>query len=137
MQSKIEPLLRAAFLAAIPSAANATAFENQPFDPADKSKWYAFHFLPNRPEVATLGSVGTDAISGLVQIDINIPAGRGKDGIEADVEALRTTFKAGARFTIDSLNVICKGCGRSGTGRKIDGFYRFAVTVEWETRIRR
>ena len=137
MQSKIEPLLRAAFLAALPGAVNNTAFENQLFVSAGKEKWYIFSFLPNRPEVATLGSGGTDQISGLVQVDINIIAGKGKKGVDEDIDALRSVFTAGARFVNVPVNVICKSCGRNGTGRKVDGFYRFTVTIEWETRIPR
>lgn len=137
MQSYIEPLLRAAFLAAIPAAVNNTAFENQLFDPKGKNKWYIFSFLPNRPEVATLGSGGSDEISGLVQIDINIIAGQGKKGVDDDVDALRSAFTAGARLVNNPVNVIIKSCGRNGTGRKVDGFYRFTATIEWETRIPR
>lgn len=137
MQSRIEPLLRSAFLTALPGAVNNTAFENQPFDPTGKAKWYIFSFLPNRPEVATLGSGGTDEISGLVQVDINIIAGQGKKGVDADIDALRLAFTAGARLVNNPVNVIVKSCGRNGTGRKVDGFYRFTVTIEWETRIPR
>ena len=137
MQSKIETLLRAAFLAALPGAVDNTAFENQPFTPAGKSKWYIFSFIPNRPEVASLGSGGTDEITGLVQIDINIIAGQGKKGVDEDIDALRSAFTAGARFVNVPVNVICKSCGRNGTGRIVDGFYRFTVTIEWETRIPR
>lgn len=136
-QSKIEPLLRQAFLAAIPAAVGNTAFENQPFDPANRVKWYIFSFLPNRPEVATLGSGGTDAVTGIAQIDINIVAGQGKGTVEEDVDALRLAFTAGARLVNLPVNVIIKACGRNGTGRKVDGFYRFTVTIEWETRIPR
>lgn len=137
MQSKIEPLLRAAFLTALPGAVNNTAFENQPFTPTGKEKWYIFSFIPNRPEVATLGSGGTDEITGLVQVDINIIAGQGKKGVDEDIDALRLVFTAGARFINFPVNVIIKNCGRNGTGRKVDGFHRFTVTIEWETRLNR
>lgn len=136
-QSVIEPTLRQAFLAALPGAANITAFENQAFEPAGKAKWYLFSYLPNRPEVATLGKAGSDAISGLVQVDINIIAGRGKEGVDADIDSLRSVFCSGARFVNGPVNIIVKSCGRVGTGRKVDGFYRFTVSIEWETRIKR
>lgn len=136
-QSVIEPTLRQAFFAALPGAVGKTALENQPFEPQGKSKWYIFSYLPNRPEVATLGKAGTDAVSGLVQIDINIIAGRGKEGVEADVDELRKVFSSGARFVNGPVNIIVKSCGRNGPGRKVDGFYRFTVSIEWETRITR
>jgi len=137
-QSKIEPLLREAFLLAIPAAANLTKFENQTFDPKGKAKWYGFTYLPNAPEVATLGSGGQDRFSGLVQIDINIKEGAGKTAVESDVDLLRAVFKAGARLVNPpAVNVVIKSCGRSGPGFVVDGFYRYPVTVEWETRISR
>lgn len=135
--SKIEPILRAAFLAAIPAAVDNTAFENQAFSPMGRDVWYIFSYLPSRPDVATLGSGGSDAISGLVQIDLNIKEGRGLEGVEAFENALRSAFTAGARFINDSVNVIIKSCGRNGPGRPVDGFYRFTVSIDWETRIKR
>ncbi len=137
MQSEIEPLLREAFLAAIPAADNNTAFENQGFNPAGKAKWYIFSFLPNSPEVATLGKKGSDKFTGLVQVDINISAGRGKAGVESDIELLRETFAAGSRFTNENLNLMIRSCGRSGPGRKVDSFYRYSVTIVFESRVRR
>lgn len=135
--SQIEPLLRAAFLAAIPAAAGKTAFENQAFSPVGLDVWYIFTFIPSSPDVATLGSGGSDAISGLVQIDLNIKEGRGLEGVGAFENALRSAFTAGARFVNDSLNVIIKACGRNGPGRPVEGFHRFTVSIDWETRIKR
>lgn len=133
----IESALRAAFLAAIPAATGNTAFENQLFDPAGKAKWYIFSFLPNQPQVATLGSGGQDAFTGICQIDVNIPAGRGKEGVKEDLDALRSAFTAGARFPYGSASVIIKSCGRNGVGRLVNGFFRFTVSIGWETRISR
>lgn len=135
--SKIEPIMRAAFLATIPAAAGNTAFENQPFSYSGKGAWYIFSYIPNRPEVATLGNQGSDEITGLVQIDLNIKEGRGREGFEAFETALRSAFTAGARYVQDSVNVIIKSCGRNGNGRPVDGFYRLTVTIEFETRIKR
>lgn len=74
----IEKALRTAFIAALPASVGKTAFENQPFDPKGQRKWFAFHFLPNKPDVASLGLGGQDEHSGIAQIDIHIPKGTGK-----------------------------------------------------------
>jgi hypothetical protein len=136
-QSNIEKGLRTAFKAALPDSEGKTAFENQPFEPEGKSKWYIFSYIPNMPEVATLGKVGQDSVDGICQIDINIPAGRGKEGVDADVDMLRAVFTAGARILCGSTNIVIKSCGRSGIGRKVNGFFRFTVTIAWETRLTR
>jgi hypothetical protein len=133
----IESALRSAFLAAIPAAVGNTAFENQLFNPSNKSKWYIFSFMPNPPFVATLGSGGTDGFDGICQIDINVQAGRGKEGVAADIEALRLSFTAGARFPYGSASVIIKSCGQNGTGRLVNSFFRFTVSIGWETRLSR
>jgi hypothetical protein len=137
IESDLERVLRGAFLAAIPAAAGVTAFENQPFEPKGWAKWFGFHFLPNVPEVATLGLDGEDEITGLVQIDININAGRGKEGIEDDLFALRSVFAAGTRIKRDFLNVRIKNCGRIGAGNLVDGFYRYSVSISFEARFPR
>jgi len=136
-QAKIEEALRTAFLAALPAAVNNTAFENQLFNPEGRAKWFVFNCLPNVPEVATLGSAGQDSFDGIAQIDINIGLGQGKQGIEADVEALRKAFRAGNRLIRDNVSVTIKSCGRNGSGRKADAFYRYTLTISWESRITR
>jgi hypothetical protein len=135
--TKLEPALRAAFLAAVPAAVGNTAFENQAFDPKGKEKWYIFSFIPNRPEVATLGSAGSDAITGLVQIDLNIKEGRGRAAVDDLESLLRAAFPAGQRVIYDTVNILIKACGRNGNGRPVDGFYRYTFTIDWETRIKR
>lgn len=136
-QSIIEPTLRQAFFAALPGAEDITAFENQAFKPSGKNKWYIFSYMPNQPEVATLGKAGSDSVTGLVQVDINIPNGRGKEGIDPDIDSLRSVFASGARFVNGPVNIIVKSCGRSGVGRKVNSFYRVSVLIQWETRINR
>lgn len=136
-EDNIESALRKGFFEAIPGAVGNTSLENQAFTPSGKSKWYIFSFLPNTPNVATLGSGGQDAFDGICQIDINIPTGTGKDGVKEDLDALRLAFTAGARFPYSSASVIIKSCGRNGPGRKVDAFHRFTVSIGWETRINR
>lgn len=136
-QEKIEEALRIAFLGALPAAINNTAFENQLFNPEGREKWFIFNYIPNEPEVATLGSAGQDSFDGIAQIDINIGAGKGKQGIEADVEALRKAFRAGNRLIRDNVSVTVKSCGRNGPGRRVNGFYRYTLTISWESRLTR
>ena len=135
-ENDIESALRQAFLAAIPDAAAKTAFENQPLDPAGLEKWYAFHYMPNRPDVATLGTGGADAFTGVVQIDVNVPKGTGKGEIDADLAALRSAFTPGKRLVYESANVIVYGCGRV-PGSSHENHYRFSISVSWECRLSR
>lgn len=133
----IETALRNGYLAAVTDAETLTAFENVSFDSKDKDIWYQFHYLPNRPEVATLGSGGQDIVTGIVQIDVNIKLGSGKTGLKTVETALRSAFTAGARFTYASASVTINSCGRTGGGMKIRNHLRFPISISFESRISR
>lgn len=133
----IETALRKAFLAAVPAAVENTSFENVAFDPSTKDTWFMFSYIPNQPRVATLGDAGTDEITGIVQIDFNIKSGRGKEGFATVEAALRGAFTAGKRFVESGVVVRIMSCGRNGNGRVVDGFYRYAFTIGFESRIPR
>jgi len=107
-----------------------TAFENVPFTKPVNAKWAALFFLPNRPGVETLGSVGQDMVTGIMQIDINYPQDTGDSAARADFETIRVAFKAGYSFTSSGQVVTITNCGRSA-GRLVDQFYRVSTTVSW------
>jgi hypothetical protein len=136
-QSLIERTLRNGFKEALSDWQGNTAFENEAFNPKNKEKWYLFTFIPNSPEVATLGRNGTDMFSGIVQVDINIKPGTGLKGLEDAVDALRAVFGAGVRLINGNVNIIVTSCGRDGSGRLVNGFYRYTVTIGWECRLPR
>lgn len=136
-EEKIYTALRKGFLQAIPSATNNTAFENELFDPKGKLVWYRFTHLPNQPDVASLGTKGQDEFTGLIQVDINLPAGRGREGVSGFIEAMRAKFVAGARLVEAPVNVIVSRCGQTGPARNVDGWHRVSVAVYYESRISR
>jgi hypothetical protein len=136
-EAKIYKALRAGFLAAIPAAANITAFENQAFEEKGKPVWYGFNHLPNAPDVATLGDAGQDEFTGFIQVDMNIALGRGREGVDAFIAAMRSHFKAGSRLIEAPVNVIVTRCGQSGAGRVVNDWFRVSVAVFYEARIAR
>jgi len=81
----IENALRQKLAEALPASVGNTAFENQPFSRKGKAKWFEFHFLPNAPDVATLGAGGQDEFTGIAQLDIHVPIGSGKEAVAADI----------------------------------------------------
>lgn len=133
----IEQALREAFLAALPGVDGNTAFENVAFDPTGRAKWYAFHYLPGEPIVATLGAGGQDKFTGIVQIDINIPNGKGKGDSGDDIKLLRDYFTAGKRLLANTVSVCVVSAGRSGKGSQVGQNYRFSFTIYWESRVTR
>ena len=136
-EDKIYKALRKAFLAAIPAAENITSFENQEFKPQEKLAWYIFTHVPNQPDVATLGANGQDAFMGFIQVDLNLPLGRGREGVDGFIAAMRAGFKAGQRLIEPPVNVIVSRCGQTGPARRVDEWFRVSVAVYYETRISR
>ncbi len=132
----IEEALRQTFLAAIPAAAAACSFENQPFDPKGKSVWFEFHFMPNKPEVATLGLGGQDEHTGIAQIDIHVPQGSGRQSAKAYIESLRSVFTPSLPLVYNSGVVTIRACGQVPGGVAANS-YRFSVSITWEARTSR
>lgn len=132
----IEEALRQTFLAAVPDAVGKCAFENQPFDPKGKSPWFEFHYMPNKPDVATLGLGGQDEHTGIAQIDIHVAKGSGRGAFKAYLEALRSAFTPSIPLVYNGGAVTIRSCGQvpGGTG---ESSYRFSVSITWEARTSR
>lgn len=106
------------------------AVENEPFTKPAKSKWASLHFLPNTPSVETLGADGQDLVDGVLQLDLNYPAGAGSSGARLDYESIRALLPAGARPAYNGQEAVILSCGRS-PGRTVDGWYRVSITISW------
>lgn len=107
-----------------------TAFENATFEQPTEAPWASVFILPNQPVVASLGSGGTDAHTGIMQIDLNHVAGTGEETIVQQADSVAAYFTAGRRLVYNGQEVIVRSCGRS-RGRKVDGWYRISLTIDW------
>lgn len=107
-----------------------TAYENTKFDKPTGSPWCSVFILPNQPSVASLGAGGTDAHTGIMQVDINYPLASGEADIVADADTVAAHFTAGRRLVYNAQEVIVRSCGRS-RGRSVDGWYRISLTIDW------
>ena len=134
--TKIEEALRQRFLSAIPAAANNTAFENQPIDPKGKTVWFGFHFLPNAPDVASLGLDGLNEHTGIAQIDIHVPKGSGRSVAMGHVNTLCAAFTPSVPLIRDGAVVNIRSCGQI-PGGETSNSYRFSVSIAWESRLPR
>lgn len=132
----IENALRARFIAAIPGSVGKTAFENQPYDPKGNEKWYAFHFMPNEPDIVTLGLDGQDMFTGIAQIDLHVPLGSGKDTFAEFLAIIRAAFTPSVPLIYESTIVNIRSCGQIPGGQAKNS-YRFSVSIGWEARMNR
>jgi hypothetical protein len=115
---------------ATPLTSISTCYENVQFDPPAAAKWARVFFMPNTPEVETLGAAGEDMVTGLLQVDMSYPQNAGTSAPRADYETMRATFYPGARFTSSTQAVMVTSFAKSG-GRLVDQWYRVSFTVYW------
>jgi hypothetical protein len=113
-------------------AATSIQWENQTFDPSGKSVWAAVFVVPNIPQASTLGGQGRDRGNGFMQIDINIPQGKGEGPFRAWEDAARGYFIVGKPFTRNSQVVTIISCGM-GQGRNIDNWHRKSITITYRS----
>ena len=52
--------------------------ENSPQEPDKNNVWIGLTYLPDVPEVITLGDGGEDDLEGILQLDIYVPTGKGE-----------------------------------------------------------
>lgn len=111
------------------------AWENKKFDPP-ANPWARFTYIPNQPEVATLGDEGQDELTGILQIDLNYPQDNGLKDVSDKYESIRTIFAPGNIFTHAGQWVRISSCGRSH-GRIVDNYYRVTITIMFYAYINR
>jgi hypothetical protein len=134
--TKIEEALRQRFLAEIPDAAGKCSFENQPFDPKGVPVWFEFHFMPNRPDVASLGLDGLNEHTGILQIDIHVPKGSGRGVAAGHINTLCASFTPSLPIVYQGVVLTIPSCGQV-PGGATENSYRFSVSIVWETRLPR
>ena len=108
--------------------------ENRPKTPDGKSIYMGLTYLPNIPTVQTLGDGGEDDLNGLMQIDIYVPNGKGEKQALDIVDALRSYFTAGRRFSYSGQEVVIENCGRT-EGFISNNLFRIPVSVIWYSRL--
>jgi hypothetical protein len=111
-------------------------FENVSFVPPTDKPWAALWFIPNQRTVATLGSIGTDRVTGVFQIDLNYPLNNGDKDVSDKATAITSLLKVGYRAVYSGVEVVIASCGRS-PGKVVGSFFRVSVTIAFYADINR
>lgn len=128
-QSNIRSALMAAYDAA--NTGLDTAYPNRPFDqPSADMPWAQLFVLTSSSEPETLGDKGEDYHSGILQVNLNFPVGKGEGAVLQLVDELFTHFQAGQRSIHNGQEVIFRGASRNG-GRVVNGWWQVIVSVSW------
>jgi hypothetical protein len=110
--------------------------ENSPAKPDLTKTWIGVTYLPNVPDVVTLGNGGEDELTGIFQLDIFMPLGKGEKEALDISDKLRTYFTAGRRFVYMGQEVVIRNCGRS-QGFIANNQFRIPISVIWYSRLTR
>ena len=97
--------------------------ENSPEAPNHNEPWLGLNYIPDIPDVATLGDGGEDDIRGILQVDVFLPLGKGEKQALDVADSFRSYFTAGRRLSYSGQEVVIVGCGRS-SGFVSDNFFR-------------
>jgi hypothetical protein len=102
------------------------AVPNIQFSPPASKQFFVLSFLPGEPEPAGMGTYAENRWSGLLQVDIYSPLGKGEDEVNAKYEALSKLFERGKCF--DEVVIQKVYCPLREPEADI---YRAAVRIEW------
>ena len=110
-----------------------TAYEGEEFtDHAPEDDWAAVFIVPATSGFNSLGVNGTDLHEGFMQIDFNIPHGKGRADLLSYAQSVRDEFVGGKAYTLNSQNTRITTVERSSV-REVDGWMRISMTVNWES----
>ena len=127
---KINAALVTAYQSAYPSVP--TAYEGVAFTPPN-GKWAQVFNLLSAADPVTLGKGGEDEVSGVFQIDINVPEGSGTSTLLTDMDTLKSSFVAGKWLAYQGQNVLIRKADPSAI-RRIDGWLRISLSVYYTSR---
>lgn len=112
-------------------------YENaEPPAVGDAPVWTSFILLPTQPNVITFGMNGEDEERSLLQIDINVPKGKGEKPLFDVLSKLQSFFTAGRVLSYNNGTATIISCGAS-PGRFVDNWWRRSVTVYFYARTTR
>lgn len=117
--------------------ADQVAYEQREFTPPTGDViWYALSNMPGGRDPNTLGADGEDAYTGVFQISVFGPQGKGVRQVIEAAQLLTAYYTAGKSFTHDGQAVRIRKSEMSPAGR--DGVrLAVAVSVYWSTAIPR
>lgn len=109
--------------------------ENAPFE-KPTAMWLAAWYMPNVPQGVTAGDGGYDEVTGIFQVDVNVPLNSGTKDARLMADKIVNLFPSGHNLVYNNAWVRPRQVGRT-QGREVDGWWRVSVTVVWYSRLQR
>jgi hypothetical protein len=105
---------------------------NRTFSPPENNQFFVLDFLPGTPEPAAMGTDAGNRWTGIFQIDICTPLGKGESEAEDKYEWLSKLFARGKHFD----EVLIQNCYRAQV-REDETHYTTVVRIEWTAELER
>lgn len=130
---KIQSTLIAAVRALLPALPISNPDQELPPSQQADGGWLAIHNLRGQSLPVTLGDRGEDNHPGVLQVDVNVAAGKGAGVALEYCDALASGFPAGTRLAYNGGEVVVSSVS-VGSGVSEGGFYRIPVSVTYFAR---
>jgi len=113
-----------------------TYYPNRDYNPATGDDHARLFVLWGGSDAATMGSDGTNEVTGIFQIDIMYRTGRGNGEALETVDAICAAFPSGRRLTYNDQQVIIWGAELNGP-KSEGGWLRATVSINFAAYVRR
>jgi len=107
------------------------AWENKNYKPVKDTLYLRPTILPAETVQATLGDNGTDSNSGIYQIDVFTPSGKGIKAAIEMADKIANLFKRGTYITYNGRTVRVKSVGRERSSNDDNGWYIVPVVITY------
>lgn len=98
--------------------------------------WLAVHNIRGDSDPATIGINGEDNHPGIVQIDFNVPNGKGTKALLEELDLIAALYTSGTDFTYSGQTARVLATSAS-PGRVVDGYYRVSLSITYYARTTR
>jgi hypothetical protein len=107
-----------------------TFYPGKNYDPTADTAHARLWFIPSGNDAASLGGTGSDLISGIAQIDLMYPEGKGIGDALEKADAVAAYFQRGQSQVYSGTTVVFDGATILQP-RNEDGWLRVPVSIAW------
>lgn len=135
--ANIRSALVEGYLEAVGLPTPPTEYENIAFaPPSDCPLWIKLALLPVDDAPVSYGTTGENELTGILQLDVNVPKNAGEQRLQETLDNLRSFFTPGKPLVYSGVTVNVKRFVTSPS-RQVDSWHRRSASVYYYARIKR
>lgn len=114
-----------------------TQYENKVFNvPSAAPLWIRTTNLPAGDDPVTLGTNGENELTGIFQLDANVPLNSGEKRLQETLDIFRSFFTPGKSLAYNGVTVVVRGF-KTSPARQVDSWHRRSASITYYARIQR